>query len=217
MKVYIAAPYPMRATAIELMTKLEALGVTVTSSWLRAEDEMNDKYARLDLADVRRADALVAMNPAAWHNTGTGGRHVELGYALALKRPVVLLGDPSNIFHHLDDIRRLPQHVDVADLLSALVEVVSNGPARKPVSVAIEDVLAEFSRAEAKHKPFNSAHEGYAVIQEEVDELWDDVKADRHEPALKEAVQVAAMGLRYVVNLTPRAVPPAPAATEKQA
>lgn len=39
---------------------------------------------------------------------------------------------------------------------------------------------------------------------EEVDELWEDVKANRKDAALKEAVQVAAMGLRYIVNLTPK-------------
>jgi len=38
------------------------------------------------------------------------------------------------------------------------------------------DVLMELASAEAKFKPFNSSHEGYAVILEELDELWDVVK-----------------------------------------
>lgn len=54
-------------------------------------------------------------------------------------------------------------------------------------------VRAEVLRAIAKFPPFNSGHEGYAVLKEEVDELWDDVKRDYPEGALQEAVQVAAM------------------------
>ena len=67
----------------------------------------------------------------------------------------------------------------------------------------LADVRAEAFKAMAKHKPINSAHEGYAVLLEEVDELWDEVKPDRgyQESARKEAVQVAAMGVRYIYDL----------------
>jgi len=52
----------------------------------------------------------------------------------------------------------------------------------------------------------NSAHEGYAVLQEEVDELWDDVKHDNLPGALDEALQVAAMGVRFIYDLDKRSV-----------
>ena len=45
------------------------------------------------------------------------------------------------------------------------------------VDEALNLIRAEYNRARAKHAPMNSAHEGYAVLKEEVDELWDDVKA----------------------------------------
>jgi hypothetical protein len=50
---------------------------------------------------------------------------------------------------------------------------------------------------------FNSPHEGYAVILEEIDELWEHVKANDGETqkAMDEAVQVAAMALRFVYDL----------------
>ena len=35
----------------------------------------------------------------------------------------------------------------------------------------LDDVAAELNRA-LKWPPFNSAHEGYAILAEEVDELW---------------------------------------------
>lgn len=65
------------------------------------------------------------------------------------------------------------------------------------------DVAAELERAERKFPRFNSPHEGYAVILEELDELWDEVKANRGRTASAraEAIQVAAMGLRYVVMI----------------
>lgn len=70
----------------------------------------------------------------------------------------------------------------------------------------LEDVLAELSDAQESFAEFNSAHEGYAVLLEEVDELWDEVKKsprNRDPGALrKEAVQVAAMALRFLEECT---------------
>lgn len=64
-------------------------------------------------------------------------------------------------------------------------------------------VKAEVLAAALKHKPMNGPHEGYAVLLEEVDELWDHVKADtgRSSDAMDEAVQIAAMGVRYVLDV----------------
>jgi hypothetical protein len=64
-------------------------------------------------------------------------------------------------------------------------------------------VRNELERAMAKHSPMVSPHEGYAVLKEEVDELWDRVKRDdgRSGGAVHEAIQVAAMGLRYVLDV----------------
>jgi hypothetical protein len=39
-----------------------------------------------------------------------------------------------------------------------------------------KEVVEELKQAEAKFGPFNSSHEGYAVILEEMDELWEVVK-----------------------------------------
>ena len=67
----------------------------------------------------------------------------------------------------------------------------------------IKEVKEEYIKATSKFEPFNSAHEGYAVLLEEVDELWDEVKADADPERLKEeAVQVAAMALRFLTDCT---------------
>lgn len=65
------------------------------------------------------------------------------------------------------------------------------------------EIAAEVERAERKHKPLNSPHEAWSVIFEELEELREHVRADtgRGPEARKEAIQVAAMGLRYALNL----------------
>ena len=64
----------------------------------------------------------------------------------------------------------------------------------------IELVLNEYDRATKKFGEFNSTHEGYAIIQEELDELWDAVKKNDIEDSRKEAIQVAAMAIRYLID-----------------
>lgn len=66
-------------------------------------------------------------------------------------------------------------------------------------------VEEELVRAWRKHPgTFQNAHEGYAVTLEELDELWDHVKSDTaYTPeGMKEAIQVAAMAVRFIVELS---------------
>lgn len=61
----------------------------------------------------------------------------------------------------------------------------------------------ELERATTRFDRFKSPHEGWAVIHEEMDELWEHVKANtgRDRDAMLEAVQIATMALRYVYDL----------------
>jgi hypothetical protein len=65
-------------------------------------------------------------------------------------------------------------------------------------------ISAEYQRAKV-WPAMNSAHEGYAVLAEEVDELWDHVKVKQGsrniEKMTYEAVQVAAMALRFIIDV----------------
>lgn len=69
------------------------------------------------------------------------------------------------------------------------------------IDAALATVRAELIRATAKFGAFKSAHEGYAVLLEEVDELWDEVKANNKSLAREECVQVAAMAVRFLVDV----------------
>ena len=68
----------------------------------------------------------------------------------------------------------------------------------------VEMATIEFDFATSKFGAFNNSHEGYAVLKEEIDELWDEIKdKQRSEQLLKEAIQVIAMGIRFVYDLVP--------------
>jgi NTP pyrophosphatase (non-canonical NTP hydrolase) len=66
-------------------------------------------------------------------------------------------------------------------------------------------VDGELMKALNNWPPFNSAHEGYAVLAEEVDELWQHVKTNQKrrdiEAMRKEALQVAAMAIRFAIEV----------------
>lgn len=66
-------------------------------------------------------------------------------------------------------------------------------------------VLHELEKAQRKHAPMHSAHEGYAVILEELNELWDEIKKrEPSRPAMAaECVQVAAMAMRFLMDVLP--------------
>lgn len=71
------------------------------------------------------------------------------------------------------------------------------------LDIILAMVRAEAASAMSKHASMNSPHEGISVIKEEVDELWAHVKVDTglSNAALKEAIQIATMGVRYAHDL----------------
>ncbi len=87
--------------------------------------------------------------------------------------------------------------VDVGMLLS---------PKRGAILLAAQEAANELSRAKTLWpRPYVNAHEGFAVLLEEVDELkahvWTNQKKRDLEAMRKEAVQVAAMALRFIVEV----------------
>lgn len=70
-----------------------------------------------------------------------------------------------------------------------------------PVRHLAFEAAAETLMAMEKFPTFNSAHEGFAVLLEEVDELkfhvWTNQKRRDIESMRKECIQIAAMALRF--------------------
>lgn len=72
----------------------------------------------------------------------------------------------------------------------------------KFIDEALLQIRNELLKANSKHPPiFNSAHEGYAVLLEEVDEMWSEVKQDLNAAAVRECIQVGAMAVKFIVSI----------------
>lgn len=72
-------------------------------------------------------------------------------------------------------------------------------------AIALNRVADELRSARTMHQPMNSSHEAYAVILEELDEFWEEVRKKRAERSsaamFKELIQVAAMAIRATSDL----------------
>lgn len=69
----------------------------------------------------------------------------------------------------------------------------------------LSEIALEFTHATQKFGAFHNDHEGYAVLLEEIDELWENVKLNQKTPyrikmIREEAIQVAAMAIRIIYD-----------------
>jgi NTP pyrophosphatase (non-canonical NTP hydrolase) len=66
----------------------------------------------------------------------------------------------------------------------------------------LDKVYFELDKANGKYPQFNSEHEAYGVLLEEVDEVWEHVKKKPHKRNMEELegelVQVAAMAVKFI-------------------
>ena len=71
------------------------------------------------------------------------------------------------------------------------------------VEILMSIIGVELRKAQAIHKSMRSSHEGYAVIKEELDELWLEVKVNppNNHAIAREAIQTAAMAARLCLDV----------------
>lgn len=111
MKIYLAARYSRRLELCGYADQLRELGHEVTSRWLDGHDQIPDeglspeaapelriRFAQEDWADLRRADMCIAFTEPPRSTASRGGRHVELGAALAWGKWVIVVGHRENVF-----------------------------------------------------------------------------------------------------------------------
>jgi hypothetical protein len=131
-RLYIAGAWPSRKLIKKIMLRAERLGFEITHDWTSAEGSelsacrarmtnLSSDYerspearrhfgrcAQVDLDGVKRADAVIACLYADYAYRGT---FTEIGAALSLQRPVVILGPDrieasTNVFYWHPDLRR---------------------------------------------------------------------------------------------------------------
>jgi len=66
----------------------------------------------------------------------------------------------------------------------------------------IFSIIAELDRANKLYEPFNSPHEGYAIMLEEMDELFEEIKRKQPDKTRmrEEAIQVGAMAIKFILS-----------------
>lgn len=108
-RIYLAARYGRREELSEYAAQLRGLGFEVTSHWLNGEHEAQDQtphplvrrqFALEDWADLMAADTCIAFTeqPGDVPGRSRGGRHVELGAALASGHRILIVGPQENVF-----------------------------------------------------------------------------------------------------------------------
>jgi hypothetical protein len=116
-RIYLAARFARRDQLTAVARELEAAGAELTSRWLTttpgplAGDELDPnslggQMALMDLDDVQAADVCIAFTESPGGAQGRGGRHTELGIAIALGRRIILVGPREHVFHCLPDIEQ---------------------------------------------------------------------------------------------------------------
>jgi nucleoside 2-deoxyribosyltransferase len=116
MKFYLAASWKTRPRMRQHARELAEMGHEVTSTWIANEASEGMKAADIaaqparalrgayaDMAQIRAADTVVVFSEIP---STTGGLHWEAGYATGLNKPVVLIGDPPNVFFVLPSYGR---------------------------------------------------------------------------------------------------------------
>jgi hypothetical protein len=100
-KLYLAAALERAAELRVYAAELAEMGYDVTSRWLDSgmQKLAPDLCAAVDLADIERADTVISFTGG-----GRGGRHVEFGYGLAMRKGLVLIGTREHVFHYLPEV-----------------------------------------------------------------------------------------------------------------
>lgn len=109
-KVYVAAWFSQRKRAKAAAQELECAGYEITSPWIDGGTDTAQGYELMkaaveDLKGIDQADYLMLLAlPFGTYYNG-GGRWCEFGYALALGKRMVVIGDHETIFCHLPRVR----------------------------------------------------------------------------------------------------------------
>lgn len=135
MNIYLAARYSRREELCGYREQLRALGHTVDAVWLNGSHQISDtgnpigeegeslvegddgstneraaklreKFAIEDMRDVKNCDLLIAFTEEPRSSSSRGGRHVEMGIAIGLGKPILIVGPRENIFCWLPNVRQ---------------------------------------------------------------------------------------------------------------
>lgn len=113
--VYIATSFVNRDAARRVRDYLKSVGVVSTATWIDTHLEDSNALsnpcigateAEADLHDIRRGEGFILLREEGMPESTTGGMHIETGYALALGKPVIVVGKRERcIFYALPGVQ----------------------------------------------------------------------------------------------------------------
>ncbi len=127
-KIYLANMYSKRLETAEYAEQLTKVGHMVTAQWLTGKEETQPKRenAIMDFDDVKRCDLLICFTQPYGSKNKGGGRHTELGLALAWGIETWIVGEREQIFHWHPEVKQFDswfEAVDELDFQSILEEI----------------------------------------------------------------------------------------------
>lgn len=125
MSIYIAGKYTSKGRLGAIREQIRRMGYVVSSSWLDevwrdydAPDEVRVENAHRDFEEIESAECLIIDT---LDESNTGGREVEMGFALHKGISVVLVGPERNVFHYIVNKRFESWNECLADMASCMV------------------------------------------------------------------------------------------------
>lgn len=120
MKIYLATKYAEMIEMRGVRDRIVAEGHEVTAQWIdgKEDNDTQETAAVMDYNDVARADLLISFSKERGTLHTGGGRHVEYGIAMALKKTIWVVGPRGeHVFHAWPDVRFFES---VDDMLESL-------------------------------------------------------------------------------------------------
>ncbi len=161
-------------------------------------------YLRASYRGVRGGNGCYQVDPFDLADFLRDVRGYAVGPDRATERPCEVDPAPSESRSLADELRAEMHRLSLTrGTLVAIKDGVEYIAAEEsPFAAAVRE---EVARARSLHAPYNSSHEAYAVILEELDEFWAEVKKKTRDrdPAnmLRELVQIATTAQRAAEDL----------------
>lgn len=133
--VYLAAAFERQEAMREVASYLVANGMTVVSSWVGRDDLEPDHVtpapvladlARQAVAEICHADIFAVFTEPLGSAHQRGGRHVELGIALAKGMLVYVVGPRESMFHHHPHTVQVGNEVELVRSIRLLTYAIDN-------------------------------------------------------------------------------------------
>ena len=137
MRIYLMAAYHRHQEMQAVAQRLTSLGHTVTSRWIWGGHqaskeaigtgtlgEFERRFAEEDMADLYASEICIGFSepwpiiPISGGRHPRGGRHVELGMALAWQKEIIVVGRAEHVFHALLRVQYVPDHEGLYTLLA---------------------------------------------------------------------------------------------------